>query len=134
MFGVYGKWLGVNWVWSLYLAIFHGVWRVLTPIAIVEAIYFRVAYKQWIREKELVFSALLFTIDVTIINLLLTKYRPSCIRRLACFATIFALVFTAKKLRFRKTNMAGTYVTPQRYGSYWILWSIAFFTVFYIYC
>ena len=65
MFGVYGKWLGANWVWSLYLTIFHGVWSVLTPIVIVEAIYFRVAYKQWVREKELVFSALFRKANMT---------------------------------------------------------------------
>jgi len=90
---------------------FHGVWSILAPIVITEAIYFRIAYKPWIKEKELVFSALVFTIDVIIINLLLTKYQPSCMHYLACFATIFALVFTTKKLRFRKTNKTETYVT-----------------------
>lgn len=49
-------------------------WSILVPIIVTEAIYFRVAYKPWIRERKLVFSALVSTIDVTIINLLPTKY------------------------------------------------------------
>mgnify|MGYP005646637789 FL=1 len=55
MFGVYGRWLGVNWVWSLYLTIFHGVWSILAPIVIVEAMYLKVAYKLWVGKRGLIF-------------------------------------------------------------------------------
>jgi len=132
MFGVYGRWLGVNWVWSLYLTIFHGVWSILAPIVIVEAIYLKVAYKQWIGKRGLISSALLFSINIMVINLLLTKYQPSFTHYLACFVIIFTLVYIVKKLRIHDINVVKTYTSPQRYGLYWTLWGLAFFTAFYL--
>jgi len=67
-----------------------------------------------------------------VINLLLTKYQPSSVHYLTCFAAILALVFIAKKLKFRIPNIIETRITPQRYGFYWALWGIAFFTGFYL--
>jgi len=132
IFGVYGRWLGVNWVWSLYLTIFHGIWSILAPIIVVEAIYFEVAYKQWIGNKGLIFSTIVFFIDIIVINLLLTKYQPSSLHYLTCFVIILALIFIAKNSKLYVPNVINSSITPQRYGLYWMLWGILFFVAFYL--
>jgi len=67
-----------------------------------------------------------------VINLLLTKYQPSFTHYLACFVIIFTLVYIVKKLRIHDINVVKTYTSPQRYGLYWTLWGLAFFTAFYM--
>jgi len=37
--GSYGRWAGVNWVWSLELTIFHAVFSIAIPILLVELLF-----------------------------------------------------------------------------------------------
>ena len=129
IFGVYGRWLGVNWVWSLYLTIFHSVWSILAPIILVEALYPDILDKPWIGKKGLAISLTLFSIDVILINLLLTKYRPSPIYYLGCLMIIAVLVYMAMG---SKEHIAKPDVGPKRYGLYWALWGSCFFVFFYV--
>ncbi len=36
--GIYGRWMGVNWIWVLHLTIYHAVASVTIPIILVKAI------------------------------------------------------------------------------------------------
>ncbi len=132
IFGVYGRWMGVNWVWTVYLTIFHGVWSILAPIVIVEALYPQLIGKHWLGRKTLTLIAIIFSIDVVIINILLTSYQPGIQYYMLSLLLILALVYLA--LKYEKNNIVRrtTTVSPKRYGAYWALWGIGFFTGFYI--
>ncbi len=39
VFSTYGRFLGVNWNWALYLTFFHSIYSVLVPIMLVDSIY-----------------------------------------------------------------------------------------------
>jgi len=131
IFGVYGRWMGVNWVWSLYLTIFHSVWSILAPIIIVEALYPSIMDRQWIGRRGLILSILIFSIDIIVINLILTKYQPSSMHYLACFIVIIMLIYTAYKLR-KHIIIRELGISPKHYGFYWMLWGSGFFAAFYI--
>lgn len=63
--GVYGRWLGVNWVWAEMLTIYHAVFSITIPIILVELVYYKRKTSSWIGKKMFVaLLALLFTVTV----------------------------------------------------------------------
>lgn len=47
--GVFGRWLGVNWVWSFELIIYHAIVSITVPILLVELIYPEEKANPWLR-------------------------------------------------------------------------------------
>ncbi len=39
LFSSYGRIMGVNWNWALYLTFFHSIYSVLVPVMLVDSIY-----------------------------------------------------------------------------------------------
>ncbi|MBG0788177.1 MAG: hypothetical protein H0S79_24075 [Anaerolineaceae bacterium] len=37
--GTYGRWIGVNWIWTINLCIFHAVVSIITPLMILDLFY-----------------------------------------------------------------------------------------------
>jgi len=131
IFGSYGRWMGVNWIWTIYLTIFHGVWSILAPILVVEALYPDIMNERWLGRKGLLLALLFFSIDVMILNIALTSYQPSIIHYLSCLVTITILVYLSRKI-VKNKRIESTIKNPKQYGVYWALWAILFFTGFYI--
>ncbi len=130
MFGTYGRWLGVNWVWSIYLIVFHGVFSMFAPIIMVEALYPDIARERLICSKTMVLAIIVFLSDVVTINLL-TKYQPSVLHYM--FSLIAIILFVALAFRIHSVSHAQrSYLikTCFRYGVYRAVWSAAFFLCF----
>jgi hypothetical protein len=47
--GVFGRWLGVNWVWAVELTAYHAIVSITVPIILVELIYPNYKAESWIR-------------------------------------------------------------------------------------
>lgn len=96
--GVYGRWGGVNWVWSLGLTIFHAVWSIGIPILLVTLLFPDRAREPWIGRRVLRALAVLLLVDVVFGFLALTTYRPQAVPYVLAILAIVALCFTARRM------------------------------------
>lgn len=74
--GVYGRMLGVNWVWVALLTAYHAVVSVMTPIALVEMAFPGCRGKRWTSDAVMALIAVLLFASVLLIYLFISKYRP----------------------------------------------------------
>ena len=64
--GEYGRWAGVNWVWSVWLTIFHGVVSIAVPIILVNLMY---PYQKRVRlttDRQLLIPVLVLVVIIAI--------------------------------------------------------------------
>lgn len=100
--GVYGRWLGVNWVWAQGLTVYHAVFSVAIPILLVELAYPNERNKSWVSTEWLRVIGLLFVLDVLFGFCCFPKpeapYYPSPFHVVATVAVVAALILLARKL------------------------------------
>src|SRR5207244_959471 len=75
--GWYGRWFDVNWVWAVWLTIYHAVVSIAIPIFLVEWIWPRTRGMPLTSRRGYSASIALLASAVVFINILLTPYRPS---------------------------------------------------------
>ncbi|HEV2120873.1 MAG TPA: hypothetical protein VGS11_12325 [Candidatus Bathyarchaeia archaeon] len=97
--GVYGHWLGVNWVWTVGLVIFHSVFSIGLPIFIFGLAFPDLKSKSLVSTKGMRISILTLAADSVLLSLLV-NYWPAEIWGLLIFSSIVVtlLVVAAKKL------------------------------------
>jgi hypothetical protein len=103
--GSYGRWVGVNWVWSLELIIYHAVFSISIPILLVELLFPSARDTRWIGRWGLIVLSLLLLADVLLGFFLFTPYRPPTIPYL--LAALAAVVLFAAA-RWLPTQMGAT--------------------------
>lgn len=100
--GVYGRWLGVNWVWAQGLTVYHAVFSIAIPILLVELAYPNERNKPWVSTEWLRVVGLLFVLDVLFGFCCFPKpeapYYPSPFHIIATIAIVWALIWLARKL------------------------------------
>jgi len=96
--GTYGRWAGVNWVWSLQLTIYHAVFSVAIPILLVELLFPASRNDRWLSRRGMTGFALLLAADVLFGFLFLTPYRPPVIPYLLTIVTTVGLFLLARRL------------------------------------
>jgi hypothetical protein len=97
--GVYGHWLGVNWVWTVGLVIFHSVFSIGLPIFIFGLAFPDLQSKSLVSTRGIWISIITLAIDSVLLSLLV-NYWPSEIWGLLLLSSIVVvlLVVAAKKL------------------------------------
>src|SRR5213594_3948288 len=95
--GWYGRWLDVNWVWAVWLTIYHAVVSIAIPIFLVEWLSPRTRGQPLTSRRGYVMSIALLAGATVFINILLTPYRPSAWHLLGAGAAVALLVWAAKK-------------------------------------
>ena len=95
--GWYGRWLDVNWVWAVWLTIYHAVVSIAIPIFLVEWIWPRTRGQPLTSRRGYVMSIALLAGATVFINILLTPYRPSVWHLLGAGAAVAFLVWASKK-------------------------------------
>ena len=97
--GVYGHWLGINWVWTVGLLIFHSVFSIGLPIFIFGLAFPDLKSKSLVSMRGIRLSILALTADSVVLSIFV-NYWPSEIGGLLIFSSIIValLVFSAKKL------------------------------------
>lgn len=96
--GVYGRWAGVNWIWTLMLMIYHSLVSIAIPIFLVELMYPDRRDEQWIGRRGMVGLTLLLTADVLFGFLLLTPYRPPVGPYLLAITATIGLAVLARRM------------------------------------
>ncbi len=91
----YGRWIGVNWIWSIALTIFHAVVSILIPIAITELFFSKKKDALWLSKRDLIIFIIIF-----LVNALLGPFfgmKITATGMLASILCIAGLVFLAYK-------------------------------------
>ncbi|RLC96613.1 MAG: hypothetical protein DRI77_08345 [Chloroflexi bacterium] len=100
--GSYGRWAGVNWVWSLQLTIFHAVFSIAIPILLVELIFPAQRGEHWIGRRGMIGLSLLLLADVLLGFFALTTYRPPFAPYVLAIVAVVALFLIARQVGDRK--------------------------------
>ena len=95
--GWYGRWLDVNWVWAVWLTIYHAVVSIAIPIFLVEWIWPRTRGIPLTSRRGYIVSIALLAGATVFINIVLTPYRPSIWHLLGAAAAVVFLAWAAKK-------------------------------------
>jgi hypothetical protein len=105
LLGSYGRWAGVNWVWSLMLTIYHAVFSIAIPILLVELIFSTRRDERWVGRRGMIGLSLLLLADVLIGFFALTLYRPPLIPYLLAVVVTALLFLMARRLPARQGAM-----------------------------
>jgi hypothetical protein len=98
MLGTFGRWADVNWVWAEMLTIFHAVFSITIPIALVELCYPDRQKERW-TSKRLFTSLIVLIATVTVIGFLfLTPYRPPPVQYALAILALNLFIYAAYKL------------------------------------
>ena len=126
--GSYGRWAGVNWVWSLELTIYHAVFSIAIPILLVSLIFPSRRTEPWVSQRAFRWISLLFVINGLFIFFALTTYRPPVFHFLIAFALVIGLFFLARRLpkTIYSTTETSQYHT-RRFALVGFLGTLAFF-------
>ncbi|MCD6576786.1 MAG: hypothetical protein J7K66_02075 [Anaerolineaceae bacterium] len=92
---VYGRWIEVNWIWSIALTIFHAVVSISIPIAITELIFSNKKDILWLSNKEVIIFGIIFLINAPLGTFFGMKITTAGM--LASVLSIIGLVFLAYK-------------------------------------
>ena len=96
--GVYGRWLGVNWVWAEWLTIYHAIFSIAIPITLVELAYPEIKGNSWLSARKFLGVTILFGAVVIFGFFFLTAYRPPLPQYLSSAVIMSALTFLAWKI------------------------------------
>lgn len=95
--GVYGHWLGVNWVWTIGLVIFHSVFSIGLPIFIFGLAFPELKSKSLVSMRGIGLSILALTIDSFLLSLLVNYWPAEIGGLLIASSIVVALLVTAAK-------------------------------------
>lgn len=99
--GVYGRWLGVNWVWSAGLTVYHALVSITAPVLLVELAYPRRGGEPWLSRRWLAAVAVAFVGDVLFgvvgFSVMLGYYAPAT-HLLGALAVAALFVLAARRL------------------------------------
>ncbi|MFQ5434677.1 MAG: hypothetical protein ACE5FD_07355 [Anaerolineae bacterium] len=96
--GVYGRTLGVNWVWAAELTIYHAVISITIPVMLVELLFPDWRDRPWVSPKAFRRLAWLFGLNGVFIFVALTPYRPPFLPYVTAVLVVIWLYRRAKRL------------------------------------
>jgi hypothetical protein len=95
--GSYGRWLGTNWVWAEWLAVYHAIFSITIPIFLVELTFPQSKTRIWLSSRmRVLFHGLL--ILAIILGFFAFPYDPGVLPIAFCIAAVVALGWLAKQI------------------------------------
>jgi len=94
---VYGRALGVNWVWAVELTIYHAVYSIAIPIGIVCLVWPQARGRAWIGRRGRVVLAVLWVLNGVFLFAAITPYRPPALQYGITMVLVVVLVLIACK-------------------------------------
>lgn len=133
LLGTYGRLLGVNWVWSVCLTIFHAVYSITIPLLVFELLYPELKGKRLLSDRGLVKCFAFLSFIVMLCYLVLTQYRPDATTYLATMVLVAALFAFAWKVRLNivAARTERPVLRPRLFLFAGGLFSFAFFIIMY---
>ena len=120
--GFYGHWLGVNWVWTVGLLIFHSVYSIGLPIFLFGLVFPELKHKSIVSMRGIRISVLGLTIDSILLFLLESviypNYNPGAGLMIFSGIVITILVLAARRLPgdFLKMRLSQPKWGPRRFA------------------
>jgi hypothetical protein len=104
--GEYGRWAGVNWVWSLNLTLYHAVFSISIPILLVGLIFPGRHGQAWVSQRTFRRLWVLLALVVAFGYFVLTPYRPPLLPYAMAALSACALFLAGRRLpeRFLATD------------------------------
>ncbi|MCP8306217.1 MAG: hypothetical protein H3Z49_03815 [archaeon] len=131
--GIFGHWIGVNWVWAEMLTIYHAVFSITIPVLLVELAYPSLRKEHWVSNRTLGFFATLL-VGVSFLGFFaLTPYYPPVPHYTSAVLLVLLLIFLAWKV----PPDYGMHGSKQLYRPiyFWaagFLGTLAFFLIFWL--
>ncbi len=94
---IYGRWLGVNWVWAEWLTIFHAVFSIAIPIFLVELTFPQARSKVWLSQRSRILFHGLLVLSV-ILGFFAFPYNSSALSIAGCMVAVVVLGWIAKRV------------------------------------
>src|SRR3990172_8515338 len=95
--GHYGRWAGINWVWSIELTFYHAVFSISIPILLVGLAFPAERQRPWVSPTMFRFLSVLLAADVVLGFLALTTYRPPVVPYLLSALAVVLLGMVARR-------------------------------------
>ena len=96
--GSYGRWGGVNWIWSLELTAYHAVISISVPIILVTMLFFRKREQSWVTVRGLYYAWAGFLFIIAFCYFLITPYRPPAAQYIIAALAATGLAYGAWRL------------------------------------
>ncbi len=125
---VYGRWAGVNWVWTVELTVFHAVFSVAIPVGIVELLYPDARGRPWLGRRGVVLATASLA-GITTLWLIGFRCEVPVSAGLVILALLAAVFLTLLARRGAKTYVPGRLPPPHfikaiAVGAAWALFTI----------
>lgn len=98
--GEYGRWAGVNWIWTYYLTLYHTFYSIGTSVVLVEILHHRQREQLWLKPWARRLFLGLFVLDVWI-GFRFFPYQPDLLSVVVAGGLIVLLAWLAKSLPVR---------------------------------
>ncbi|MFX1339326.1 MAG: hypothetical protein ACFFDK_12010 [Promethearchaeota archaeon] len=98
--GVYGRYLGVNWVWTIQLIIFHMIYSITIPIVLTHIAFPEVKEESWLSRKAFILVIVIFIACGPIWMLFVIdtyNYIPGITEYFGFFILTIVLIIIAKR-------------------------------------
>jgi len=100
LLATYGRWLGINWVWTIALTIFHGVVSISIPISLTEMFFPQYSATPWLRRRGYIAAIVLFFLNTILAPLFVQQY--SILGYIASAVAMVILFLAARKVSGRE--------------------------------
>jgi hypothetical protein len=131
IFGSFGRFAGVNWVWSLELIVYHCVISIAIPITLANIIFPQRRAEPWLGWKGLLTFTGLLLMVVVLGYLFITPYRPPIVPYALAAAAVIGLVIISKNLpRTIQINREAVPKAPWWYFLMGFLMILGFYIIF----
>ncbi len=116
--GVYGRYIGTNWVWAVWLTIYHTVISITLPILIVYMLYPHLRNERFLTRKQFKIVLAILFLDVLVCTTLLNPHVPLVPMYLLSIAAVFGLLYYAKHVprSFLRPTKPGPSWRPRRFA------------------
>ena len=94
----YGRWLGVNWVWSVELMIYHAVFSIGIPILLTNLLFSKQQGLPWVSQRTFTLLATLLGATVILGFFFISPYRPPLLHYTLALLLVIALGIGARRL------------------------------------
>lgn len=77
--GIYGRYLGVDWMWALGISVFHAIFSIGLPILLLSIAYPKYSREPLLGKKSASLVLAIYAIDVVILNLFVNSVKTNSI-------------------------------------------------------
>lgn len=76
---IYGRYLGVDWIWALGISVFHAIFSIGLPILLLSIAYPKYSREPLLSKKNAAFVLFIYSIDVLVLNIVANRYSSAAI-------------------------------------------------------